>query len=90
MEWESKTSELVLDAKSKVTSQELVDSQGKFGIAMSSDSISSLKYPYVAMMLRVADQCGQIKNKFIEMAIPQFQNSYRQFKEIAAVMESVK
>nr|XP_045000729.1 COMM domain-containing protein 6 [Jaculus jaculus] len=58
-------------------------------MAVSSDSCRSLKYPYVAVMLKVADQSGQIKNKFIEMTIPQFQNFYRQFKEIAAVMETV-
>uniref|UniRef100_A0A8C5LCM3 COMM domain-containing protein 6 n=2 Tax=Jaculus jaculus TaxID=51337 RepID=A0A8C5LCM3_JACJA len=88
MERASESSEPVLDAKSQVTSQ-LIDFQWKLGMAVSSDSCRSLKYPYVAVMLKVADQSGQIKNKFIEMTIPQFQNFYRQFKEIAAVMETV-
>uniref|UniRef100_A0A8C5LI72 COMM domain-containing protein 6 n=1 Tax=Jaculus jaculus TaxID=51337 RepID=A0A8C5LI72_JACJA len=84
MERASESSEPVLDAKSQ-----LIDFQWKLGMAVSSDSCRSLKYPYVAVMLKVADQSGQIKNKFIEMTIPQFQNFYRQFKEIAAVMETV-
>nr|XP_045004547.1 COMM domain-containing protein 6-like [Jaculus jaculus] len=88
MEQASQCSEPVLDAKSQVASQ-LVDFQWKLCMAVSSDSCRSLKYPYVAMMLKVADQSGQIKNKFIDMTIPQFQNFYRQFKELAAVMETV-
>lgn len=77
-----------LDAKSKVTNQ-LVDFQWKLGMAVSSDSCRSLKYPYVALMLKVADHSGQVKNKSFEMTIPQFQNFYRQFKEIAATIETV-
>uniref|UniRef100_A0A8C8TMY6 COMM domain-containing protein 6 n=1 Tax=Peromyscus maniculatus bairdii TaxID=230844 RepID=A0A8C8TMY6_PERMB len=80
--------EPVLDAKSEVTCQ-LIDFQWKLGMAVSSDSCRSLKYPYVAVMLKVADHSGQVKSKAIEMTIPQFQNFYRQFKEIAAVMETV-
>uniref|UniRef100_A0A8C6QFL8 COMM domain containing 6 n=1 Tax=Nannospalax galili TaxID=1026970 RepID=A0A8C6QFL8_NANGA len=49
----------------------------------------SLKYPYVAVKLTVADHFGQVKTKSFEMTIPQFQNFYRQFKEIAAVIETV-
>ncbi|KAL2770383.1 COMM domain-containing protein 6 isoform a, partial [Daubentonia madagascariensis] len=64
--------EPVLDAKSQVTNQ-LVDFQWKLGMAVSSDSCRSLKYPYVAVMLKVADHSGQIKNKSFEMTIPQFQ-----------------
>ena len=77
-----------LDAKSKVTNQ-LIDFQWKLGMAVSSDSCRSLKYPYVAVMLKVADHSGQVKNKSFEMTIPQFQNFYRQFKEIAAIIETV-
>nr|XP_036866165.1 COMM domain-containing protein 6 [Manis javanica] len=80
--------EPVLDAKSRVTNQ-LIDFQWKLGMAVSSDSCKSLKYPYVAVLLKVADHSGQIKNKSFEMTIPQFQNFYRQFKEIAAVIETV-
>ncbi|XP_069457877.1 COMM domain-containing protein 6 isoform X3 [Ovis canadensis] len=85
-------------------------------MAVSSDSCRSLKYPYVAVMLKVADHSGQVKNKSFEMTIPQFQgilvcpsilllivseqlvavlvllqeeNFYRQFKEIAAIIETV-
>ncbi|EDM02437.1 similar to OTTHUMP00000018508 (predicted), isoform CRA_c [Rattus norvegicus] len=76
--------EPVLDAKS-----ELVDFQWKLGMAVSSDSCRSLKYPYVAVLLKVADHSGQVSSKSIEMTIPQFQNFYRQFKEIAAVIETV-
>lgn len=42
-------------------------------MAVSSDSCRSLKYPYVAVMLKVADHSGQVKNKSFEMTIPQFQ-----------------
>ncbi|XP_070095989.1 COMM domain-containing protein 6 isoform X4 [Equus przewalskii] len=76
--------EPVLDAKA-----ELIDFQWKLGMAVSSDSCRSLKYPYVAVMLKVADHSGQVKNKSFEMTIPQFQNFYRQFKEIAAIIETV-
>ncbi|XDB55965.1 hypothetical protein AB1E18_009428 [Capra hircus] len=78
------SSEPQLDAKSK-----LIDFQWKLGMAVSSDSCRSLKYPYVAVMLKVADHSGQVKNKSFEMTIPQFQNFYRQFKEIAAIIETV-
>lgn len=42
-------------------------------MAVSSDSCRSLKYPYVAVMLKVRDHAGQVKNKSFEMTIPQFQ-----------------
>ena len=42
-------------------------------MAVSADSCRSLKYPYVAVMLKVADHSGQVKNKSFEMTIPQFQ-----------------
>ncbi|XP_062050065.1 COMM domain-containing protein 6 isoform X2 [Lepus europaeus] len=78
------SSEPVLDANSK-----LVDFQWRLGMAVSSDSCRSLKYPYVAVMLKIADHAGHVKSKSFEMTIPQFQNFYRQFKEIAAVIETV-
>ncbi|XP_027700324.1 COMM domain-containing protein 6 isoform X2 [Vombatus ursinus] len=59
------------------------------GMAVSSDSCRSLKSPYVAVTLKVADQSGQITNKSFEMTIPQFQYFFKQFKEMAAVMETV-
>nr|XP_012996823.1 COMM domain-containing protein 6 [Cavia porcellus] len=64
--------EPVLDAKSEVTSQ-LIDFQWKLGMAVSSDSCRSLKYPYVTVMLKVADHSGQVKNISFEMTVPQFQ-----------------
>lgn len=54
-------------------SLQLVDLQWKLGVAVSSDSCRSLKYPYVAVMLKVADHSGQVKIKSFEMTIPQFQ-----------------
>lgn len=51
----------------------LVDFQWKLGMAVSSDRCRSLKYPYVAMKLKVADPSGQVNTKSIEMTIPQFQ-----------------
>lgn len=68
---------------------QLMDFQWKLGMAVSSDSCRSLKYPYVAVMLTVADHMGTVKNKSFEMSVPQFQNFYRQFKEMAAVIETV-
>ncbi|KAM4862796.1 COMM domain-containing protein 6-like [Urocitellus parryii] len=80
----SGSQEPILDAKSQ-----LVDFQWKLGMAVSSDSCRSLKYPYVAVMLKVADHSGQVKIKSFEMKIPQFQNFYRWFKDIAAIIETV-
>ncbi|KAB0342893.1 hypothetical protein FD754_019819 [Muntiacus muntjak] len=57
----------------KTISWKLIDFQWKLGMAVSSDSCRSLKYPYVAVMLKVADHSGQVKNKSFEMTIPQFQ-----------------
>ncbi|KAL1779363.1 COMM domain-containing protein 6 isoform X1 [Sigmodon hispidus] len=85
---ESPFRELVLDAKSEVTCQ-LIDFQWKLDMAVSSDSCRSLKYSYVAVMLKVADHSGQVNSKSIEVTILQFQNFYRQFKEIAAVIETI-
>uniref|UniRef100_A0A7N4PBC8 COMM domain-containing protein 6 n=2 Tax=Dasyuridae TaxID=9277 RepID=A0A7N4PBC8_SARHA len=72
----------------QVTNQ-LLDLQWKMGMAVSSDSCKSLKSPYVAVTLKVADQSGQITNKSFEMTIPQFQYFFKQFKEMAAVIETV-
>uniref|UniRef100_A0A8C0B3G0 COMM domain-containing protein 6 n=1 Tax=Buteo japonicus TaxID=224669 RepID=A0A8C0B3G0_9AVES len=61
----------------------------KLGVAMSSDTCRSLKYPYVTVTLKVADPSGQITDKSFEMTVPQFKNFFRQFKEMAAVLETV-
>uniref|UniRef100_A0A8C9FLP1 COMM domain-containing protein 6 n=1 Tax=Pavo cristatus TaxID=9049 RepID=A0A8C9FLP1_PAVCR len=66
-----------------------VDIKWKLGVAMSSDTCRSLKYPYVTVTLKVADASGQITNKCFEMTVPQFKNFFRQFKEMAAVLETV-
>ncbi|NXU81117.1 COMD6 protein, partial [Oreotrochilus melanogaster] len=66
-----------------------VDMKWKLGVAMSSDTCRSLRFPYVAVTLRVADPSGQITDKSFEMSIPQFKNFFRQFKEMAAVLETV-
>ncbi|KAL4694784.1 hypothetical protein H8957_002166 [Semnopithecus entellus] len=78
------SSELPLDAKS-----EFVDFQWKLGLAASCDGCRSLKYCYVAVMLKVAGHSGQVKTKSFEMTVPQFHNFDRQFKEIAAVIETM-
>ncbi|XP_015132543.2 COMM domain-containing protein 6 isoform X1 [Gallus gallus] len=68
---------------------QFVDIKWKLGVAMSSDTCRSLKYPYVTVALKVADSSGQITNKCFEMTVPQFKNFFRQFKEMAAVLETV-
>ncbi|NWH70466.1 COMD6 protein, partial [Piaya cayana] len=77
------------DSRSMATVGQFVDIKWKLGVAVSSDSCRSLKYPYVTVMLKVADPSGQITDKSFEMTIPQFQNFFRQFKEMAAVLETV-
>nr|XP_019963139.1 PREDICTED: COMM domain-containing protein 6 [Paralichthys olivaceus] len=68
---------------------QLVDIQWKLGMAVSSDTCRSLNSPYVCLLLKIAEPSGQICLKSFEMTIPQFQNFHKQFKEMAAVMETV-
>nr|XP_015219989.1 PREDICTED: COMM domain-containing protein 6 isoform X2 [Lepisosteus oculatus] len=68
---------------------QLVDLQWKLGMAVSSDTCRSLNYPYVSMTLKIADTTGQLLSKSFEMTVPQFQNFFRQFREMAAVLETV-
>ncbi|NXV96994.1 COMD6 protein, partial [Calonectris borealis] len=77
------------DARNMATVGQFVDIKWKLGVAMSSDTCRSLKYPYVTVTLKVADPSGQITDKSFEMTIPQFKNFFRQFKEMAAVLETV-
>ncbi|XP_067842633.1 COMM domain-containing protein 6 isoform X2 [Heptranchias perlo] len=77
------------DAKHMLTVGQLVDLQWKLGMAVSSDSCRSLNYPYVTMMLKVADSSGEIISRSFEMTIPQFQNFSKQFREVAAVLDMV-
>ncbi|XP_009892751.1 PREDICTED: COMM domain-containing protein 6 [Charadrius vociferus] len=77
------------DATNMATVGQFVDIKWKLGVAMSSDTCRSLKYPYVTVTLKVADPSGQITEKSFEMTIPQFKNFFKQFKEMAAVLETV-
>ncbi|NXG81529.1 COMD6 protein, partial [Stercorarius parasiticus] len=77
------------DARNMATMGQFVDIKWKLGVAMSSDACRSLKYPYVTVMLTVADPSGQITDKSFEMTISQFKNFFKQFKEMAAVLETV-
>ncbi|XP_059576926.1 COMM domain-containing protein 6 isoform X1 [Alligator mississippiensis] len=63
------------EARNMATVGQLIDIQWKLGMAVSSDSCRSLKYPYVTMTLKVADPSGQITSKSFEMTVPQFQAS---------------
>ncbi|XP_051479057.1 COMM domain-containing protein 6 isoform X1 [Apus apus] len=77
------------DARNVAAAGQFVDMKWKLGVAMSSDTCRSLKYPYVTVTLKVADPSGQIRDKTFEMTVPQFKNFFRQFKEMAAVLETV-
>ncbi|XP_056294544.1 COMM domain-containing protein 6 isoform X2 [Pseudoliparis swirei] len=68
---------------------QLVDVQWKLGMAMSSDTCRSLNSPYVSLLLKVVEPSGQMRHRSFEMTVPQFQNFHKQFKEMAAVMETV-
>ncbi|XP_042350335.1 COMM domain-containing protein 6 [Plectropomus leopardus] len=68
---------------------QLVDMQWRLGMAVSSDTCRSLNSPYVSLLLKIVEPSGQICQRSFEMTIPQFQNFHKQFKEMAAVMETV-
>nr|XP_046259370.1 COMM domain-containing protein 6 isoform X1 [Scatophagus argus] len=68
---------------------QLVDMEWKLGMAVSSDTCRSLNSPYVSLLLKFVEPSGQICQRSFEMTIPQFQNFHKQFKEMAAVMETV-
>ncbi|XP_059199596.1 COMM domain-containing protein 6 [Centropristis striata] len=68
---------------------QLVDLQWKLGMAVSSDTCRSLNSPYVSLLLKIIEPSGQICHRSFEMTIPQFQNFHKQFKEMAAVMETL-
>ncbi|CAN9497578.1 unnamed protein product [Ophioblennius macclurei] len=77
------------EAKVMLSVGQLVDMQWKLGTAVSSDTCRSLNSPYVTILLKVAKPSGQIIQRSFEMTIPQFQNFHKQFKEMAAVMETL-
>lgn len=68
---------------------QLVDMQWKLGMAVSSDTCRSLNSPYVSLRLKILEPSGQISYKSFEMTVQQFQNFHKQFKEMAALMETV-
>lgn len=77
------------DLQTTLSINQLVDMQWKLGMAVSSDTCRSLNSPYVSLRLKILEPSGQISYKSIEMTVPQFQNFHKQFKEMAALMETV-
>ncbi|KAM3607841.1 uncharacterized protein V6R79_014994 [Siganus canaliculatus] len=77
------------EVQTMLSINQLVDMQWKLGMAVSSDACRSLNSPYVSLLLKIVDPSGQICQRSFEMTIPQFQNFHKQFKEMAAVMETV-
>ncbi|XP_043105454.1 COMM domain-containing protein 6 [Puntigrus tetrazona] len=68
---------------------QLVDMQWKLGMAVSSDTCRSLNSPFISVLMKIADTSGDMSYKSFEMTVQQFQNFYRQFKEMASVLETV-
>ncbi|XP_077984466.1 COMM domain-containing protein 6-like isoform X2 [Glandiceps talaboti] len=68
---------------------QLVDLKWKLGMGISSDSCRNLNSPYVAITITVADPSGHHITRTFEMTIPEFQNFYKQMKEMASVLETV-
>ncbi|XP_056321430.1 COMM domain-containing protein 6 [Danio aesculapii] len=68
---------------------QLVDIQWKLGMAVSSDSCRSLNSPIISVLMKIANTSGEVSYKSFEMTVPQFQNFYRQFKEMSSVLETV-
>ncbi|KAM4731142.1 COMM domain-containing protein 6 [Anableps anableps] len=77
------------EAQSMLSIGQLVDMQWKLGMAVSSDTCRSLNSAYVSLLLKIVEPSGQICQRAFEMTIPQFQNFHKQFKEMAAIMETV-
>ncbi|KAF0026668.1 hypothetical protein F2P81_021405 [Scophthalmus maximus] len=77
------------DVQAILSIGQLVDMQWKLSMAVSSDTCRSLNSPYVCLLLKVVEPSGHICQRSFEMTIPQFQNFHKQFKEMAAVMETV-
>ncbi|XP_013878658.1 COMM domain-containing protein 6 [Austrofundulus limnaeus] len=77
------------EAQSALSIGQVVDVQWKLGMAVSSDTCRSLNSPYVTLLLKTTDPSGQISRRSFEMTIPQFQNFHKQFKDMAAIMETV-
>ncbi|XP_066497088.1 COMM domain-containing protein 6 isoform X2 [Hoplias malabaricus] len=58
-------------------------------MAVSSDTCRSLNSPYITILMKIADTYGEISYKSFEMTVLQFQNFFKQFKEMASVLETV-
>uniref|UniRef100_A0A7N5P6M1 COMM domain-containing protein 6 n=1 Tax=Ailuropoda melanoleuca TaxID=9646 RepID=A0A7N5P6M1_AILME len=67
----------------------LLDCQWKLGVAVGADSCKSLRSPCVTMAVKVAEASGRIVCRTFEMTVPQFQNFYSQFKEMASLLETL-
>lgn len=77
------------DVQATLSIGQLVEMQWKLGMAVGSDTCRSLNSPYVTLLLKIVEPSGQISQRSLELTIPQFQNFHKQFKEMAAVMETV-
>ncbi|XP_036429342.1 COMM domain-containing protein 6 isoform X2 [Colossoma macropomum] len=77
------------EAQAMATIGQLVDIQWKLGMAVSSDTCRSLNSPYISILMKIANTSGEISYKSFEMTVLQFQNFFRQFKEMASVLETV-
>ncbi|XP_072541310.1 COMM domain-containing protein 6 [Salminus brasiliensis] len=77
------------EAQAMASIGQLVDIQWKLGMAVSSDTCRSLNSPYISVLMKIADTSGEISYKSFEMTVLQFQNFFRQFKEMASVLETV-
>lgn len=77
------------EAQAMASIGQLVDIKWKLGMAVSSDTCRSLNSPYISILMKVADTSGEISYKSFEMTVVQFQNFFRQFKEMASVLETV-
>ncbi|KAM6934378.1 COMM domain-containing protein 6 [Xenentodon cancila] len=76
-------------AQAMLSIGQVVDMQWKLGLAVSSDSCRSLNSPYVTLLLKIVKPSGLICQRSFEMTVPQFQNFHKQFKEMAAILETV-
>ena len=52
---------------------QLVSMDWKLGVAVQSSSCKALRVPYVSLVMRVADQEGNIESHPMELTVPEFQ-----------------
>ncbi|XP_061580637.1 COMM domain-containing protein 6 [Cololabis saira] len=77
------------EARAMLSIGQVLDLQWKLGMAVSSDSCRSLNSPYVTLLLKILKPSGETSQRSFEMTIPQFQNFHQQFREMAALLETV-